>query len=437
MARDKKIILFFLIPFLLSLTYSFYFKVQPTVDARAYDNIGWNIAQGNGYRESLEGPANNDLSIFRVGPAYEIFLGVVYYVFGHNYYVVWFFQALFHALTAYFVFLITKEVFKKSWTPALGLISASLVAFSPDLITISSMLLTENLAVLTVTIAAYLFFKYKNHNSLKNLLIFTFSFWLSVMSRTPVMLIILPIGAYFIINKKWKDLFIILATLLVLFTPWTIRNYRIYGEVLPTNVSAGFNLYNGNYPGASGEQESNPKLYEYTEKYGFLKADKIAFSEAMGFILNDPWAFIKRTIYRISVYFSFSRPMAFWFHLHGFSKLATIITSSIHAMILFIAGVWGIVGLRGLPNEDKKRAKFLLGILVMMPLSIIGIVVETRYRLPVYPFLAVFGGWGLILLFSRKLKLLPILMVTSLLLINTLVDISTNIGRVIERLHSI
>src|SRR3989338_7804568 len=134
--HQRNVLLVFLCAFfLISILYSFYFRIEPAVDARAYDNIARNIVQGNGYRESLDVPISNDNSIIRVGPGYEFFLAIIYFIFGHYYEVVWIMQALLLTLTAFLVFLLGKEIFRDQWTFGVGLVSAGLIGFSPDLIT--------------------------------------------------------------------------------------------------------------------------------------------------------------------------------------------------------------------------------------------------------------------------------------------------------------
>ena len=96
--------------FLLSLTHSFYFQIEPSVDAGAYDRIAVNILNGHGYRQNFDLPFEKDNSIGRVGPGYEFFLVGVYFIFGHHYEVVWFLQAIFHALSVLLVFLIILKV---------------------------------------------------------------------------------------------------------------------------------------------------------------------------------------------------------------------------------------------------------------------------------------------------------------------------------------
>src|SRR3990167_4640969 len=87
--------------FLLSLSYSFYYRVPLYVDARAYDEIAQNIAKGIGYRESPDLAIEQDHSIMRVGPGYEFFLASVYKIFGHHIEIIWILQALFQAASVW------------------------------------------------------------------------------------------------------------------------------------------------------------------------------------------------------------------------------------------------------------------------------------------------------------------------------------------------
>ncbi len=127
---EKKIILFIVgAVFLVSLTLSFSLRLEPEVDARAYDNIAQNIVRGNGYVENPDILLEKDFSIARVGPGYEFFLAGIYKVFGHHYEVVWIFQAIFQALIALFSFLVSRQIFRKDWKPIIGYLAAAFVGF--------------------------------------------------------------------------------------------------------------------------------------------------------------------------------------------------------------------------------------------------------------------------------------------------------------------
>lgn len=420
--------------FAVSLAYSFYFRVTPAVDARAYDSIGWNVAQGFGYRESLAGEIEKDNSIIRVGPGYEFFLAAIFYIFGHHYYPVWILQALFLALAAWLAFLTAKEVFGEKFKPVMGLVAAALIGFSPDLITISSMLMTENLGIFMAMLSTYLFFVYTRRVSIGFAVLFAITASTAVMVRTPLLFLLIPEIGYLVLRRRIKHAAIVFLIAAAPFVPWIIRNYSVYGVFLPTNAASGFNLLVGNHHGATGEQEPYQPLAEYVEKLGYIEANNTATREAVGFIIHNPFEFLKITLYRASIYFSFARPTGFWFHLHGLSKILTLITSAIYSVLLFTFGFWGISQVRKFSGDERRRAMLLLAMLVMMPLALIGIIVETRYRFLCYPFFAVFAGYGFSELLNRRLELKTAVIIFGILFANTAFDVLRNAARIIERI---
>ncbi|MBI3046093.1 MAG: glycosyltransferase family 39 protein [Candidatus Harrisonbacteria bacterium] len=433
------LLIFLVAIFFISLSYSFYFQISPAVDAGAYDNIAWNIVLGNGYRETLDTTIQQDNSIIRIGPGYEIFLALIYYIFGHNYEAVWIIQALLSALSALLIFLITKEIFQTRWNYFIGLTAAVLIGFSPDLITMQGMLMTETLGIFLIILTSYLFCRYYNAAEKSPVL----ALWLGLavgsaaLVRTPAAFLFFPIAVYFLTAKNWKHLFLAGIAILALFLPWIARNYQIYGVFAPTNAAAGFNLLTGNHPGASGEQGDFSVLDRYPSGLNGVQVNKLATNDAIKFILSNPWEFLKLTIYRISIYFSFARPTGFWFHLSGWSKAVTLTSSAVYSVLLFILGFWGIWQIRNLEAKEKTLAKIFLAMLVMMPLAVVGIIIETRYRMLAYPFFAVFAGYGLSEFLAKRISWKPALYLALLLLTNAVFDILRNWERIIERIRDL
>ncbi|OGI16939.1 MAG: hypothetical protein A3J63_01685 [Candidatus Moranbacteria bacterium RIFCSPHIGHO2_02_FULL_40_12b] len=425
--------------FLVSLLYSFYFKIPPAVDARAYDNIAWNIVSGNGYRETLDTSLQNDNAIIRVGPGYEVFLAVIYYIFGHHYEAVWITQALLMVLSAGLVFLITREIFKSRWNYFIGIVAALLIGFSPDLITMQGMLMTETLGAFLIVLTGYLFCRYYNakEKSWISALSLGLAIGAATLVRTPAAFLFFPITIYFFAFKNFKHFLLIIIIIAALFTPWIIRNYQVYGVFMPTNAAAGFNLLTGNHPGASGEQGNFSVLDRYSPGLSGIQINKHATDDAIKFIFSNPLEFLKLTIYRTSIYFSFARPTGFWFHLHGWSKATTLVSSAVYSVLLFIFGFWGIWQIKNLESPEKKLAKFFLAMLVMMPLAIVGIIIETRYRMLAYPLFAVFAGYGLSEFLARRISWKPTFYLAALLILNTSFDILRNLGRIMERINSL
>ncbi len=87
--------------------------------------------------------------------------------------------------------------------------------------------------------------------------------------------------------------------------------------------------------------------------------------------------------------------------------------------------------------EEKFPLKILLAIILSMPLAIMFIVVETRYRFSIYPFLALFGGFACFNLFKKKEGWRLFSLVFCVFLANAVLDLISNKELSMERLKSL
>lgn len=434
----RYLVIFFGIIFAFSLAYSLYFNVQPSVDARAYDRIGWNLAQGLGYRESLDVPIVQDNAILRVGPGYEFFLAGIYAIFGHRYVAVWVLHALLLTASALLAYLLVRRLFAPlPSVNTIALIVAGLVGFSPDLITINGLLMAETLGVFLAVLTVWLFFVYNERQQWWLAALTGLSLAASTMTRTPLGFLFFPLIFFLLYQRRWLHITLCIAAIAFLFSPWVMRNYFLYHAFVPTNLAYGIDLAAGNHQGATGELEPYPLNDTYLTQYGIVEGNALLTKSALSFITTHPLEFLKLTLYRISIYFSFARPSAFWFHLSGVSRLLTLIFSVIYVLVLFVFSFFGLWGVRSLEKERRKKMLLLLAFLAMMPLAVVGVIVETRYRFLAYPFFAIFAGYGLHLLLERKEKQKVMLWVVTIFFANTFFDIVRNFDRIIEHIHTL
>lgn len=433
--RTQKIVILLAgIAFLLSLSYSFYYRVPLYVDARAYDTIAQHIANGLGYREDISVPLEQDTSIVRVGPGYEFFLAGIYKTFGHHIEIVWMLQATFLAASVWLTFIISRLVFKQHWHPLIGIAAAALVALSPDLILASSMLLTETLAIFLMLLTVYVIFRRFNNLSYSNTILSAFLLGLAFFVRTPLGIVLIIVAVFDILNKRYKHALLFVFVFLLVLTPWTVRNYRLYHVFIPANLAAGYDLLAGNHEEATGELIEMPK--HISEKYIDLNkvdADRAMMKDTAIYILSHPLQFAKLTLLRTSMYFSFSRPTGWWFHLTKVEQVTTALVSGLYSVILFTLGLSGIILSRKIKS---KHIALVRALLFSMPLAIIFIIVETRYRYPVYPFLAIFAGYAIYMLYREKFLTHKkvFVAITAILFLNTAFDILRNLGRIIEKI---
>jgi len=429
---ERKIILFIVgAVFLVSLILSFSLRLEPEVDARAYDSIAQNIIRGNGYVENPNIAPEKDFSIARVGPGYEFFLAGIYKIFGHHYETVWIFQAIFQALITLFSFLVSRQIFGKDWKPIIGYLAAAFVGFWPDLLIASTMLLAENVGIFLTMVFVYFFFRYYNLGKWTDFFLFSIIFTFCVLVRSQLAAFLVVILALFALKKEWLKMAVFLLIITILFSPWVIRNYDVYKEFVPFNAALGFNLWNGNHIGASGEMEIDYQpLIEYAGSHAPMDTNKKGIEEFKKFVFENPLEFTKVTAKRISIFFSLSRPTGFWPIFTPRQQAVSASFSLLASVLVFPLGIAGAaIFLRKIKSEERKKRLFFLAMAVSIPISAIFILVESRYRYPLYPFLAILGGFFVSEIFIDAKKMKFLFISFSLLLANALFDFILNFER--------
>lgn len=433
-AGNKALVLILLLSFSASLAYSFHFRIKPLVDAKAYDRIAQNIAAGNGYREQAGSDIANDGAITRVGPLYELTLAGIYKVFGHQYGPVWILQALLHSLSAWIIYLAATLIFAANdRRRKIALWVAAIFAFYPDLIEISAMLMTETLYLFFVCLMIYLFFLYFSKGGNWRVSFLGLAAGLATLARPPVLFLVPVILFYFWQRKSWKPALMFLAVMILVFIPWTARNYRVYGEVMPFGEAGNYNFWIGNWHGGDGEQSPQPFHTAFAVAHDIKEINGESMRQFKSFLLEHPAEFLKLTALRVNKYFSVIRPMGFWFYQTGLGQILFIFSSAVASVFLFIFGLAGAIKAF---KEKKEGLNYLLAFTIITPLIIFITVVETRYRFQVYPLLAVFAGYYLVSLgalrryWTDKLLWLAI----SLVFFNGLADLILSFDKLKERL---
>ena len=429
---NKALIVILFVSFCLSLAYSFHFRIGPAVDARAYDNIGWNLASGQGYREDLTKDIAYDASLTRVGPLYQFFLAGIYKVFGHHYEPVWIAQALLHALSAWLVYLTARLVFSLSdCRRAVALWAAAIFGWHPDLIEISAMLMTETLYLFLVCLMVYLFFRYFNREDYFAAAMLGLFSGLAVLARSPVMFFIPVIIFYFYKKNRIKQGILFLLVLIAVFVPWTIRNSIVYDKFLPLGGSGAFNFWIGNYHGGKGEQEPKAEHNYFVDNMPMAGLQDESMKQFKIFLRDYPAEFVKISVLRVNKYFSLIRPLGFWFYQAGRGQIVFVFSSALAIGLLFITGFAGF--LKSLKLKDWK-INYLAAFTVITPLIIFATVIESRYRFQIYPLLAIFAGFYIVDFFKTKRLDKYFWLVLLILLANSSIDFIINWSKFKDRI---
>lgn len=438
MKKYKYPIIISLIVFAVCLVYSFCVKAEPWGDEVAYDNIAWNIVEGRGFVEDSKVPLEMDKGIARVGQGYAFFLAGIYKIFGHSDAAVQIIQALFHALSCLILFFICLKLFKKDISEKIGLLAMGLYGFWPDLIESTAMISTEPIFLILAILSVYLAIKFFKKPSIKIVLFLSFVIGLGASIRPTIVLFILVFIILLFVKKIEKRyiylIFFILIPAIILCV-FMYRNYLQHGRFVFT-TAGGYDLWVGNNLQADGEMMPSKEIRAYFEEHGFRDIDNKGISEVKKFIIEHPVQFITLQSIKKSKYFSLIRPTGWWPYLSKLGKSLTLLFSGLFGAIGFI---FGISGMWLAFRKKDFFHRMLIYLTVCGPIAVIPIVVGTRYRYQIYPFLAIFAAYFLMNLFLKKQKGLYkiFLAVFIIFAFNSIYDLVINFDVFLEHLNRI
>ncbi len=117
--------------------------------------------------------------------------------------------------------------------------------------------------------------------------------------RAEMLIPVIFLFLYFIFKKKYQTSLLVITVSLIFILPWTIRNYAVFGRIIPVSTSGGMNFYYGH----SDEQYDvifDEKLSTLKEDSTFeTKKSDIAYNLAFDYIKNNPGTDIKESISKL------------------------------------------------------------------------------------------------------------------------------------------
>ncbi|MEK7649541.1 MAG: glycosyltransferase family 39 protein [Patescibacteria group bacterium] len=420
---------------LISLAYAFYWHDRPRVDAAAYDKIGWNLAQGFGYIEEASNVLTPELdwALIRVGPGYQFFLAAVYWIFGHKIWTVWVLQALLRGASVILMWFIVRRLFPDM--PRAATIASVLFAFTPDLIVVSGLLLTETLFIFVFLAALLVTFTFFDRRQ-GMLLILAAVLWpFAILIRPTALLafgfVLLLLGW----RRDWRALAVLALATICIIGPWSYTVSERYGRFILTTSVGSYDLWVGNHKGAAGGFEKTPEIQHVRNTVTMNELDRISRGEYKKFLFESPGEFIVLQIKKAALYFSLIRPTGFWIHLADdpIHRLLTLVASGILTALLFIGGIAGLLML--IPRIFREvKILFLGAVVVLQPMSVIPIIVESRYRFVLYPLLAITAAF--LIAHKKDVKSRRVVVIALALLgIATMLDILFHGGAIVRRLQ--
>lgn len=361
----------------------------PQSEEKLYDRYAWPWAQGLG-TEPRETPFPwHPLGSFtHRPPAYGLLLGIIYRVFGHDFGAARVVQAVIGALACVLTFVIGRQVANR-WV---GLAAALIAAGYSFLIGFSARLMSEPLFILLLLLMIALLLWARASGRLLILLAACYVLGWANLTRGVLLLPFIPllvVWLWFIPafrRRYWAALGIVALGLLLSIGPVTLRNYQFHGRFLLISSNGGQAFYHGmdTIPGLSAPDElpslddvKNRKLAELDEDVAFRNL-KLAY------LSRHPGDILPILNYQREQFLSAEQ---------GYKISDVVIPTPEDPLAWPLLLLGGVLSVFLIPNAYLKRALLYIVILSLMTMDF-AFHMETRFRLPLAPILAVLGCWA-------------------------------------------
>lgn len=400
-----KIFFIFFISFLAQLIFISAMNLPLARDAVSYDAIAQNILAGNGFSVDGQHPTID------VKPVYTVFLATIYWIFGHNIFLIKIIQSILIAFTCIIVYLIGKETFNDT----IGYISSLVTALHPVFIAVSSELIAESLFTFILSLNIFFLVLAIKKESLKYYLYSAILLGLSTQVRMTTVFFPFFIWVGLLLKKSrtiaaWKPFFISAIMVILFLSPFTLRNFKQFGVFRPLTETG--IIWMGSFVEGKASQDNLATrraveaIVEEEEKQ--LKDKRIKdqhvadvlvkkgvqniINDPIGYISLFPHKFFRLWIGSYSGFFNIGIPFSDFFHNQGLIKkhpliffLKTFVL--VLSVLIFLFAIGGIF----LSRQELMNAAPLLWIIIYFAVLHTLVYSSTRLGLPVVPYLIIFA----------------------------------------------
>lgn len=375
---------------------------QLTVDNYYHHHLAQSIADGN-----LAG----DTTYFRA-PLYIYILGSLYSILGDSLWV----GRLFGLLVGLGTVFMTYRLGCRLFAPVVGLWAAAVYALMPTSLYFESELLLDPLFTLLGVIALYRFLGWLKDQSTGNLLVAGLAFGLAAITR-PTMLVFIPIVFWYTLTmsdrtRRWRSGFILTAGLMIVIGPIFARNLIVAGDPVLISSQGGINFYIGNNDSADGVTAAMPPplrhnwrmedtryLAESESGQSLTPSEQSGFwySKGVDWIKENPADFAVLYLKKLYLFFSpdeysnnRSLPTFFrqiWLLRYNELGFGLILPFAI------LGFAWTF--------KNNSHVRFIAWFVLLISLTTALFFVNSRFRLPVLPFLVILAAAGSLEMISR------------------------------------
>jgi len=367
--------------------------VIPMSDSVMYHEFAKSISSGNGYAY----PAGNLTAYWPVGtPA---IYAILYSLFGESYLVITIFNLVVGIVTLILMMSLAKQWFNESTAYITGII----YALWPSQIQFTTILASET--IFNVFVLLGLFFWYHHKRTVLINWVLGTVFFVAATYVRPIALLIpfILIGLSFLSNFHFKKLLIssviTVLTMAILITPWAVRNYNLFGEVVLISTNGGPVFWMGNNPDSSGGYMSLPEDLVFESET--VRADYFK-EEAIKHIKEEPGIFVKRLAKRFIDYYRSENIGVNW-NLEGIKQqnldktvFPLKLISSAYWLLLVLLAIYGTVKLVRINGWNNALTATPIFVLISYNTILHTIIASgDRYHFPIIPFIGMLAAYAL------------------------------------------
>ncbi len=208
-------------------------------DTAHYDKAAKAIIAGEGFGEGYEFSQFFQKE-YALPPLYPVFLAAVYFIFGPSFLAVRLVESILGAWLCVLIYKIALRLFNQTTATLAGYFSAVF----PHLVFLTGLLYVENIFTLLLALGIWYCLRWQEERKPSLIISASLMFGLACLGR-PVVFAFYPFLALwttFVCKGEKKQKVFATATIVVVtiltLTPWTVRNYLIFGKITPVSAAA-------------------------------------------------------------------------------------------------------------------------------------------------------------------------------------------------------
>lgn len=400
-------------------------------DMFQYDMLARSLASGNGFRwyayEDLQllepyitfdlssveyDPIRGVLTSFRP-PMYPAFLSLIYRAVGvgaHRFFIVRLVQAFIGAALAPLTYLLSYKIlnFQPTSKPrndsSGGVIderviktsraAAWVVACYPMLIVFPLSLATENLFFVLVLISTLALLKAAGTRKSTHFVMAGALFGMTALTRSVILAVVglCLLWIWFVLRER-KSAALMFFSMLIVISPWVIRNSLLYDRFTGIESSLGYSLYAGYHPEGTGTFQYGISL-DLVPILDDGVRDQVGMQAAIQFIRDNPARVPYLALRKLGHFFGLERRAATYFYSNnffGFIPLPLLLLAALTLWAPFV--ILGVSAIAGLALMRWDRLTVLLALIMIGYLAPhIIIQAEERFHLVLVPFFAILAA---------------------------------------------